>query len=46
MKKKCQNELFNFDFEVNYVTHENKVFIKRWAIFVDYCLFDGNNISI
>jgi hypothetical protein len=41
---KCQNDFFNFDFEVNYVTRKNKVLIKRWAIFLDYCLFDGNFI--
>lgn len=41
---KCQNDLFNFEFEVNYVTHKNKVLIKRWAIFPDYCLFDGKFI--
>jgi hypothetical protein len=46
---KCQNDLFNFDFEVNYVAHKNKVLIKRWAIFANYCLFDGEfiyNITI
>ncbi len=28
------------------MTHKNKVLIKRWAIFSDYCLFDGNFIYI
>jgi hypothetical protein len=41
---KCQNDYFNFDFKLNYVTSKNKVLIKRWAIFLDYCLFDGNFI--
>jgi hypothetical protein len=31
---KCQNDFFNFDFEVNYVTRKNKVLIKRWQYFL------------